>query len=228
MIVPKNTLLTNAKWSDITDSVLHYIQPKIHRESLISTNSYIDYDDAVNDGRLKAITVIEGVRHKWNISGKKVSDLVNFVLRCVANYYSTARQKGALSIDTSVNTVRIVEDYDSEDEDARSYVRNVSCEDSTGDVDSVNLQLTALCELLNKGFAKEYVVLRETLYPKNIQLPPDKVTLKNVCKALGEDSKSSKEIITNISVTLTRLGVYNSDIDKILKDNLPYFGILNR
>ena len=102
MIVPKNTLLTNAKWSDITDSVLHYIHPKIHKESLISTNSYIDYDDAVNDGRLKAITVIEGVRHKWNIKGKKVSDLVNFVLRCVANYYSTARQKGALSIDTSV------------------------------------------------------------------------------------------------------------------------------
>ena len=229
MILQKNELLTNAKWGDVVDSVLHYITPKINKESLKSTNSYIDFDDAVNDGKLKALTVMEGVRYKWDFTGKKVSDLVNFVLRCVANYYTTARQKGALSVDTSLNTAKVVDelDYD-EDSGDTANVSMVSCEDCSNNVILEHLQLTALCVLLRKGFAKEYVVLRETLFPSNISLPPDKITLKNVCKALGEDAKDTKEIITNICVTLIRLGIYNNEVEKLMKENLCYYGILNR
>lgn len=228
VLLPKSSLVGDHTWTDVVNSVLEYIAPKLNKESLISTNSYMDYDDAMDEGRTKALTVLEGLRYKWSdLDKKKINDLVNFVIRCVSNYYVTMRQKCASSVDSSVNTARVVDQIDSDNEELDGvYTTLASCSGGESEIEYDMLQTRALVELLHRGFTVEYVVLRETLFPIHISLPPEKTSLRNIGKYLGLSGPELSEVISNICVTLVRLGLQNKDVIKGISGHLSHWGII--
>lgn len=203
--LPKNTVISGYNKDDVCMSVIYHLKDHIAYKSKTLVNSVISSDDVKQEFYAKICHVVNYF-YKKGLTDKTIKDVVNFAVRAIRNHEVNLKIHYASRPDTSINTDRIKEEVDKDDDESVGTISSV--DDCSEEVIANDQGMKFLLYLLTNGFVDEYVILREVLFTSKPVMEGIRgdITVKTVCHYFFLTREETKLIEERIKILGVRFG----------------------
>lgn len=222
----KNTPVINCERDKVIYTIIQYVSPLILKESHCLVNAAWDFKDCKSELIAQTIKIVNYMYNK-GIEEKKIRDIVNMCCTGISNHVKNLKLQFKKRPDYSINNCRI-DELVGKEEDEVVYVGKE--EDKSDLIIEESSSLQFLTWLLSHGYSDEYVIMRETLYPR-IEIKEkygDYPNIMDVCKYFKISKEYSLELKKTIKARALQFGINKKSIkDKVLaKSVLMGYGII--